>query len=158
MKPQLGWVWLSQAEREGAEAALDGVAVDGTRDELGFGGIHFAYADRFFPGTSVQHTHLRYVFFVGWAYEEARKRYAGPVFPREALSRIQDRTGHKLIRACGRRDKTGIIGIRILSGGGSPQTKPSSIYWSALRTWEILAQDPTLDSTPPQSWVDGRWP
>jgi hypothetical protein len=157
VKPQLGWVWLSQAEREGAEAALEGVAVEGARDELGFGGIHFAYADRFFPGTSVQHTHLRYVFFVCWAYQEVIRRQPGPVFPGDILGKIQDRTGHKLIRAYGNRDNTGVIGIRILSGGASPQTKPSTIYWSALRTWNLLAPEPTLTATPPQSWVHGHW-
>lgn len=157
MKPQLGWVWLSQAERLGAEAALDKVTIEGARDELGFSRIHFGYADRFFPGTSVQHTKLRYLYFIGWAYQEALSRYPGAVWPDAQLSAIQDRTGRKLIRKYGSGDNTNILGVRILRGDGSPQTKPSRVYWNALRMWGLLASDPTLGEPPSQSWIHSRW-
>jgi hypothetical protein len=45
----------------------------GVRDEIGFLLIHQGYADRFFPGTSVLHTRLRYVLYVPWMYEKLRK-------------------------------------------------------------------------------------
>jgi Family of unknown function (DUF6361) len=70
VEPQLGWAWLSERERLLAEQALSDLGPDGTRDELGFAVIHFAYADRFFPGTSVQYPALRYVWFVCWSYLE----------------------------------------------------------------------------------------
>jgi len=42
--------------------------IQGVRDEIGFLFLHQAYADRFFPGTSVQQTRLRYALFVPWIY------------------------------------------------------------------------------------------
>ena len=42
----------------------------GVRDEIGFLTVHQRYADRFFPGTSVLHTRLRYVLFVPWLYRD----------------------------------------------------------------------------------------
>ena len=42
----------------------------GVRDEIGFLTIHQRYSDRFFPGTSVLHTRVRYALFVPWLFEE----------------------------------------------------------------------------------------
>ena len=39
-----------------------------TRDEIGFLLIHQGFADRFFPGTSVLHTRVRYALFVPWLF------------------------------------------------------------------------------------------
>ncbi len=44
------WPVLSEADRAAAERRLAASASEGTRDELGFGTLHFAYADRFFLG------------------------------------------------------------------------------------------------------------
>lgn len=137
-QPELGWVWLSQSERTAAQDSLSSAGPDGTRDELGFGVIHFAYADRFFPGTSVQHTSLRYIWFICWALQEMAERSAGGPFLIERFEEIEDRIGHRLIETYGDRDRTGIIGGRVLRKGGSPVSKPSTIYWSALRTWGLL--------------------
>jgi hypothetical protein len=57
-EPAVGWFMLSEADRSAAERYLSKLASDGTRDELGFAPIHFAFANRFFPGTSVQHAQL----------------------------------------------------------------------------------------------------
>ena len=38
----------------------------GVRDEVGVLSLHTAYANRFFLGTSVQQTRLRYALFVPW--------------------------------------------------------------------------------------------
>lgn len=79
MQPELGWTWLSQTERRAAEQVLLNAGPDGTRDELGFSTIHLAYSDRFFPGTSVQHTSLRYVWFVCRSYLELQQRLPGGI-------------------------------------------------------------------------------
>ncbi|TGS92714.1 hypothetical protein EN814_24040 [Mesorhizobium sp. M2D.F.Ca.ET.171.01.1.1] len=157
MEPQLGWVWLSQQERRAAEQALDNLGPDGTRDELGFGVIHFAYADRFFPGTSVQHTALRYVWFVCWSYLELQQRYSGGAFPRNELARIEDRTGHKLIKYYGPVDGQGIIGGRVLRVGRSPVTKPSAVYWNAMRSWGLVAPINNATDPPGRSEIHWRW-
>jgi hypothetical protein len=157
VEPQLGWAWLSQRERRTAELALADLGPDGTRDELGFGVIHFAYADRFFPGTSVQHTQLRYVWFVCWNYLELQRRFAGEPFPRLELERIEDRTGHKLLRRYGREDGHGIIGGRVLRVERSPVVKPSAVYWNAMRSWGIVRPLSTMQGPAARSELHWRW-
>lgn len=130
---------------------------DGTRDELGFGVIHFAYADRFFPGTSVQHTSLRYVWFVCWIYQELAARYAGGGFPTDERSGMEDQVGHKLLDFYGPADGTGIIGGRVLRAGRSPVTKPSAVYWNAMRTWGLITPLPRNDEPPARSELEWRW-
>jgi len=70
MKPVLGWTMLSWDEMRPLERALFGGEQD-TRDEIGFLLIHQGIADRFFPGTSVLHTRIRYAFFIPWLYRRA---------------------------------------------------------------------------------------
>jgi hypothetical protein len=53
-EPTIGWFMLSESDRTAACRYLAKLSSDDTRDELGFAPIHFAFADRFFPGTSVQ--------------------------------------------------------------------------------------------------------
>lgn len=56
---------MRQVERSLANSEQD------TRDEIGFLLIHQGFADRFFPGTSVLHTRVRYALFVPWLYRRA---------------------------------------------------------------------------------------
>ena len=67
MDPSFGWTLLSRDALRRAETQLRD-DVQGVRDEIGFLALHQAYADRFFPGTSVLHTRLRYALFVPWLY------------------------------------------------------------------------------------------
>lgn len=157
MEPQLGWAWLSQKERRTAEQALADLGPDGTRDELGFGAVHFAYADWFFPGTSVQHTQLRYIWFVCWSYEELQQRAAGQPFPRGELDRIEDRTGHRLLRHYGSEDGHGIIGGRVLRVGREPVVKPSAVYWNAMRSWGVVEPITTGREAPGRAELHATW-
>ncbi len=157
MEPQLGWAWLSQRERWSAEQALSDLGPDGTRDELGFGVVHFAYADRFFPGTSVQHTKLRYIWFVCWSYLELQHCAAGESFPRDDLARIEDRTGHRLLRHYGNEDGHGIIGGRVLRVGRPPVVKPSAVYWNAMRSWGVVEPIAAGREPPGRAELHGRW-
>ncbi len=158
MEPQLGWAWLSQRERRTAEQALSDLGPDGTRDELGFGVVHFAYADRFFPGTSVQHTQLRYVWFTCWSYLDLRRRSGPGPFPAVELVRMEDQTGHRLLRAYGNGDGHGIIGGRVLRiTGRSPVVKPSAVYWSAMRAWGIVSPLTPGRDPPGRAEVHARW-
>jgi hypothetical protein len=158
LEPQLGWVWLSQTERKAAEDALAEFGPDGTRDELGFGVIHFGYSDRFFPGTSVQHTQLRYIWFVCWSYLELQQRFGGEAFQKAELDRIEDRTGQKLLRHYGNDDGNGIIGGRVLRVGRSPVVKPSAVYWNAMRTWSIVRPLSDGREAPGRGELHSRWP
>jgi hypothetical protein len=70
---------LSRDEMRQAERLASGE--QDTRDEIGFLLIHQGFADRFFPGTSVRHTRVRYALFVPWlflpgcGYEAQGKRH-----------------------------------------------------------------------------------
>lgn len=64
-KPVLGWTLLSRKEMRQVERSLANNEQD-TRDEIGFLLIHQGFADRFFLGTSVLHTRVRYALFVPW--------------------------------------------------------------------------------------------
>ena len=69
MEPTLGWTLLSRDALRRAETQLRD-EVQGVRDEIGFLAVHQAYADRFFPGTSVLHTRLRYRLALGQPNQE----------------------------------------------------------------------------------------
>ena len=61
---------LSREEMRQAERLASGE--QDTRDEIGFLLIHQGFADRFFPGTSVLHTRVRYALFVPWLFLHAK--------------------------------------------------------------------------------------
>ncbi len=107
MIPSLGWTMLSKDALRRAERSLDS-GEQGVRDEIGFLALHSAYANRFFPGTSVQQTRLRYVFFVPWLYldiaKQRRQRRVADLIRDEEL---------KLVRRLAN-EPDGVIGIRSL--------------------------------------------
>lgn len=155
--PNLGWVVLSEADRAVAERRLSFSAAEGTRDELGFGPIHFAYANRFFPGTSVQQTKIRYIWFVCWAYEELLRSHRSQAFPVETLRKIEVRTGKKLLLNMSNPRRSGIIGWTRFGAGEEPVLLPSNIYWSALKLWGLLRRRETTGQAPGQAELHDHW-
>jgi hypothetical protein len=131
MHSEFGWTLLSRDALRRAETQLR-EDVEGVRDEIGFLALHQGYADRFFPGTSVLHTRLRYVLFVPWMYEKiARHR------TRERISDILQNEELELTRRLiNLGAKQGVIGIR--SYPNPTAQPPSMIYWSAMAAWRIL--------------------
>lgn len=130
MTSSFGWTLLSRDALRRAETQLR-EDTEGVRDEIGFLSLHQAYADRFFPGTSVLHTRLRYVLFVPWMYERAasqpdRLRIAAAIEKQEL----------ELTRRLKEAGEAGVIGIR--SYPNPTAQPPSMTYWSALGTWRIL--------------------
>jgi len=127
---------LSRAEMRQVERSLANSDQD-TRDEIGFLLIHQGFADRFFPGTSVLHTRVRYALFVPWLYQRA-------AFSRRRGSDLDATIRHMLIE----------LAIRLKQLGGEPQDviggdklgqltsqPPDRVYWSALRAWGLLLPD-----------------
>jgi hypothetical protein len=142
MSDFLHWVQIDATAAAKAERALDGEQDGEVRDEIGFMAIHHALANRFFPGTSVLHTRLRYLFFVPWLMQ----RVAGE---RGAVS-LADR----LKRAeAGAKDQLKEHGIpRGIIGRRSPPRQirsqlPSIVYWNALQQWGFVR--PYSDGTYP---------
>lgn len=137
MEPKIGWTLLSREALRRAENRLNDEIL-GVRDEIGFLALHQAYADRFFPGTSVQHTRLRYFLFVPWLYMDLADQRVG--------GRIDDALEEAEIKVTGRLKKAEqnrIIGVRNYPNPTSQP--PSMVYWSALGAWRILR--PMRDGT-----------
>src|SRR5258707_60375 len=138
----LHWVQIDATAAAKAERALDGDQDGEVRDEIGFMAIHHAFANRFFPGTSVLHTRLRYLFFVPWLMQRmAGERGAASLADR--LKRAEAGAKDQLKENGSPR---GIIGRR------SPQRQirsqvPSIVYWNALQQWGFVR--PYSDGTYP---------
>lgn len=126
----IGWIMLSRHAVASAEAALRSDQL-GVRDEIGFLGLHQAFSDRFFPGTSVLHTRMRYALFVPWLMEAAQ---GNP----QQLRKLELALTWQL--NLGSDKGNGVI------GGSIPNRLPvqpaSMIYWTALSRWHILHPRP----------------
>ena len=130
----VGWVLLSREAVARADEALDPDA-RGVRDEVGFLALHQGFADRFFPGTSVLHTRLRYVLFVPWLLDTVAER-GGTDFA-ERFSVAETALAGQLNR---QKKPEGVIGGRVWP---DPAVQPPSMaYWTALGTWRILRARP----------------
>ena len=132
MDAQLGWTHISRAAVQQAEAQLADES-QGVVDELGMLEIHQGYANRFFPGTSVLHTRLRYLLFVAWAYESLRHHRGGPPDIAREVAKQERRLGIALKHNT---KGWGLIGRRTLPR--MPAQRPSMMYWSALAEWGLL--------------------
>ncbi len=105
-----------------------------SRDELGIGQLRDGISDALFPGTSTLHTRARYLLFVPWCFQHAaqsRSRVKGG-------TRQPNATELELIdtlRAA--HDAEGLLGER---AGHDLQTLPSSVYWTMLQRYGILAR------------------
>lgn len=141
LAPSFGWTLLSRDALKKAEAQLK-ESTEGVRDEIGFLSLHQAYSDRFFPGTSVLHTRLRYVLFVPWLYEQIARSLKLEGGRADHLMREEERVLAGLLKQTG---ESGVIGGDVYP---DPTAQPPSIvYWSALKTWGILKSNPD-GSTP----------
>jgi len=138
-QPTIGWVLISRTEVAKAEGLLQGDG-QGVVDELGLLSIHQAIADRFFPGTSVLHTRLRYALFVPWLMQLA----ATDRNPLDKLKRLEyDLTGLLIegTRRIGGDAALGIIGSMVYRRKKEAAAQPPSYsYWSALSAWGILGR------------------
>lgn len=149
---------LSEADRNAAYRYLSKLSSDGTRDELGFAPIHFAFADRFFPGTSVQHQQLRYVFFVAWAYQELLADSNGGSFDRGRLFEVERRYSLRLMKGVPQLQNSGISGWMKYLAKERPVVRASTIYWTALRSWRIVGPLVGRDDPPTESQLQAAWP
>ncbi len=131
--PSFGISYLSKQALRDARRFMD-ADQKGVRDEIGFLIVHQRYADRFFPGTSVLHTRLRYALFVPWLYEDVREARQGGLKPAERLARAELRLTGRLI------GEAGVIGGLVYP---KPIDQPPSyVYWTALQKWGLLGERP----------------
>ncbi len=130
MESAFGWTQIARSDVAKAAELLKGE--EGVRDEIGFLTLHQGFADRFFPGTSVLQTRLRYALFVPWQIEDVESHpRAGGLTAEQRLKAAERRLVRRLKDA-----GDGVIGRR--SKDYDPAQPPSTIYWTALRLWGIL--------------------
>lgn len=113
----------------------------GVRDEIGFLIVHQRYADRFFPGTSVLHTRLRYVLFVPWLYRDEFLKPAKAERTQDSMKRREYHLTGRLMN-----EPSGVIGIR--NYPAPVEQRPSQVYWGALQRWGLVREQ---DGTGPLS-------
>ena len=133
MKPMLGWTMLSRDAVRQVERSLANSEQD-TRDEIGFLLLHQGFADRFFPGTSVLHTRVRYALFVPWLYQRAARL-------RRRGSDLDATIRHLLIELAIRLKQFGGEPLDVIGGdklGDLTSQPPDRVYWSAMRAWGLL--------------------
>ena len=130
---------LSREEMRQVERSLANSEQD-TRDEIGFLLIHQGFADRFFPGTSVLHTRVRYVLFLPWLYLQAASSRRRGTDLDTAIRRHLIQLAFRL-KQFGQ-EPTGVIGGDKL--GQLTSQPPDRVYWTALRGWGLLL--PSVDS------------
>lgn len=153
MRPRLGWAGLSRTALKKAEAQLIGDS-EGVRDEVGVLALHTAYANRFFPGTSLQQTRLRYALFVPWQIKNLicdRVRIRASQAHR-ALEQAEQNLARRLPDVDGERT----IGRRAVRSGRPVAIPPSHSYWVALSAWGILSAGPD-GATPSRAELFTHW-
>jgi len=105
----------------------------GVRDEIGFLIVHQRYADRFFPGTSVLHTRLRYVLFVPWLYRDEHLKATKGQRTQDSIKRREYLLTGRLMK-----EPFGVIGIR--NYPAPVEQRPSQVYWGALQRWGLVRE------------------
>lgn len=148
MESAFGWTQIARSDvAKAAELLKSGER--GVRDEIGFLAIHQGFADRFFPGTSVLQTRLRYVLFVPWQMEDlGRHPRVGEVPAEQRLKRAERNLVSRFHQA-----ERGVIGRQ--SPRHEAAQPPSIIYWTALKRWGIL-NPLALDVWPGRGEVLGK--
>ena len=153
-EPTLGWVALSRTALAAAEKHLADQQ-KGVRDEAGVLTLHSGYANRFFPGTSVQHTRVRYVYFLAWQLDGLLR----DTKVRRGQARVSLADAEKaLALRLSEHEPVGVIGANTARKGRLTSIPPSSAYWSSLGAWELLrdaGQGPPALSQVFDQW--NRW-
>jgi len=134
----LGWIDFSKSDRDMVLSVLRQLTEPGAVDELGIGTIRDGFSDILFPGTSTIQTRAKYLFIIPYICLELER--GKKLLPRQFIEALEQ-SELDLIDALAVNGAEGVIGQR------SRQTlrrKPSSIYWSALRTYGFISEPVTL--------------
>ena len=136
-KASIDWMDLSLDDVRQAREFLRGLQDEGVLDELGFGIMQSAFADRFYPATNTQMTRSRYLYFLPAIFavveREVQRRLRRPGDVAQRVLELQDALRAGLVE----NEDTGVIGRDAKELITRP---PASIYWSALGELAILAQ------------------
>lgn len=134
-----GFTFLSRKALGQAEQMMFGGAA-GVRDEVGFLIVHQRYADRFFPGTSVLHTRLRYALLIPWIYQTLRDQRPPPRDFAQAYIDLEHALTGRLKFDDDGGERDGVIGGEVYPRAISQP--PAYVYWTALSRWGLIASRP----------------
>jgi predicted nucleic acid-binding protein len=137
----IGWIDFSKRDRDKVRGVLDLLEEPGAVDELGVGAVRDAFSDILFPGTSTQQTRAKYLFLVPYICKDL-ERGDERLRPDAFIARLEEKE-IKLIKVLDEDGAEGVIGRRAKE---KLQQKPSSRYWSGLRTFGIFNDDLSLSS------------
>lgn len=131
-KPYIGWVEFSETDQKKVKEFLANFSQEGTLDELGFGIIRDAFAEKLFPATSTIMTRARYFIFLPTIMRTLEKN---KVKPYEYLRRLKEKENKIREVLSINEPNNGVIGEtakeRLLR-------YPSNIYWNSLKKLNIF--------------------
>lgn len=145
----LFWAVYDEEQKKKTEEILATFDKD-SKDEMGLMGITMTLSSLMFPGTSVLHTRLRYIYLVGWIFLEAFKN--NKVLTIELLHK-KEKELRKLLQEQKKEDKKSYVGIlgstKIVDNDGDGEElsqPPFSVYFNLLKEWKII-EDKNLSVT-----------
>lgn len=139
---QVGWIDFSAEDRSRTLTVLNALSQPGSVDELGFGIVRDAMADKLFPGTSTLLTRARYFFLVPYLSRLMEEGHdTNRRDPRTLANEFRDherRCAEGLLRV--NASSEGVIG-RVALGSGKWVTRgPGEIYWASLRNLGFMRE------------------
>jgi hypothetical protein len=137
----IGWIDFSPDHRDKVATVIDLLKPEGKIDELGIGVIRDALSDTFFPGFSTIQTRAKYFLIVPRILKEYQIQYENRK-NKPALKEYLRTRENQIIRFLAEKyrdtDEQGIFGITLAGTTRELARKPSSIYWSGLRLFNIV--------------------
>ncbi len=139
----VGWIDFSSEHRDKVRAVLSILRQPGVVDELGIGMIRDSFSDRLFPGISTIQTRAKYFTLTALLIAD----YERLPEAKKASQTLEDYLGHwekwcriQLVRKYGELGGgLGIIGFLFgVLSHVDVQRRPSSVYWTGLRTFGLV--------------------
>jgi hypothetical protein len=133
----IGWIDVDRDQAEQVKEMLGLLKEPESLDPHGILPLQILLSNRLFPGMSTQHTRARYVLFAAWHAERLARLPPSEATP----SRLKEDERALMRSLLDNSDPNdGVFGRR----RPNVQTLPTSVYWTALQTWEIVPDDLTI--------------
>lgn len=136
MGMKLGWAVVSDKDIRAAANSLHSPG-DGVVDEVGVRVLHSLYADRFFPGVSVQQRRLRYVVLVPWLFSKLASKPMRDRDAKRALQQAEVKLAELLVDG---KETLGVVGGTQV--GRPVKLPPSSTYMGLLVQLGMIPNHP----------------
>jgi hypothetical protein len=138
----IGWIDFSDKDRSRIGSVLDLLRPEGMVDELGFGTLRDALANKLFPGISIStiQTKAKYFFIIPYilldyqALKPAQRKGKTAI---KYLEDIEDEIMWYLAEQYNYTEGYGVIGITKRRGHKIVR-RPSAIYWNGLYTYQFI--------------------